>query len=79
MPQDVWNHPRPETEPTSLALAGGFFATEPAGKPPDSFLIKDHNAVFVQVRLSLQQFCKVKTRTQFCKVKMTTNGLQAQP
>ena len=24
--------PGPDTEPTSLALAGGFFATEPAGK-----------------------------------------------
>jgi len=27
------NHPDPGIEPTSLALAGGFFTTEPPGKP----------------------------------------------
>ena len=79
MPQGMWNLPRPEIKPTSPALAGRFFATEPPETPPDSFLIKDNNAVFVQVRLSLQQFCKDKTRAQFCKVKMKTNRLQAQP
>ena len=26
--------PNPETEPTSLALTGGFFTDEPPGKPP---------------------------------------------
>ena len=27
--------PDPGTEPTSLALAGGFFTTEPQGKPQE--------------------------------------------
>ena len=28
------DHPNPGTEPMSPALAGGFFTTEPSGKPP---------------------------------------------
>ena len=31
--------PDPETEPTSPALAGGFFTTEPPGKPIDFRII----------------------------------------
>ena len=31
--QDIWDLPRSSVEPTSHALAGGFFTTEPAGKP----------------------------------------------
>ena len=31
---EAWgNLPRPGFEPVSLALAGGFFTTEPPGKP----------------------------------------------
>ena len=33
----MWDLPKPETEPGSLALAGGFFTTEPPGKPPPLF------------------------------------------
>ena len=29
----MWDLPRPVTEPVSSAVAGGFFTTEPAGKP----------------------------------------------
>ena len=29
----MWDLPRSEVEPMSLALAGGFFTTEPPGKP----------------------------------------------
>ena len=29
----IWDLPEPGIEPTSLALAGGFFATETPGKP----------------------------------------------
>ena len=29
----TWDLPGPEIEPQSPALAGGFFATEPPGKP----------------------------------------------
>ena len=29
--------PDPGMEPASLALAGGFFTTEPAGKPSEPF------------------------------------------
>ena len=32
-PEDL---PYPGTEPTSPPLAGGFFSTEPSGKPVDS-------------------------------------------
>ena len=32
-----WDLPRPGIEPVSSALAGGFFTTEPPGKPPFSF------------------------------------------
>ena len=30
---DVWDLPRPEIEPLSPALAGGFYTAEPLGKP----------------------------------------------
>ena len=33
----TWDPPSPEIEPVSPALSGGFFTTEPPGKPP-SFL-----------------------------------------
>ena len=29
----MWDLPRPAVEPMSPALTGGFFATEPPGKP----------------------------------------------
>ena len=35
----MWDRPRPELEPMSSALAGGFFTTDRPGKPlPKSFL-----------------------------------------
>ena len=39
----MWDFPRPGIEPTSLALAGGFFTTEPPGKP----VVKCFNEDFV--------------------------------
>ena len=30
----MWDLPESGTEPMSLALAGGLFTTQPAGKPP---------------------------------------------
>ena len=33
----LWDPPGPGIEPMSPALAGGFFATEPPGKPKGSF------------------------------------------
>ena len=33
LPLGMWDLPRPGTEPTSPALAGGLFITEPPGKP----------------------------------------------
>ena len=33
----VWDLPGPGIEPVTPALAGGFFTTEPSGKPPNSF------------------------------------------
>ena len=33
----MWDLPGPGIEPVSPALAGGFFTTEPLGKPPNSF------------------------------------------
>jgi len=39
----MWDLPRPGIEPTSLALAGGFFTTEPPGKP----VVKCFNEDFV--------------------------------
>ena len=35
----MWDLPRPGIEPTSPALAGRFFTTEPAGKPRKIFLL----------------------------------------
>ena len=32
----MWDLPRSGVEPMSSAMAGGFFSTEPPGKPPDS-------------------------------------------
>ena len=32
----IWRLPRPGIEPVSPALAGGFFPTEPPGKPPST-------------------------------------------
>ena len=34
----VWDVPRSGTEPVFPALVGGFFTTEPPGKPLDFFL-----------------------------------------
>ena len=45
----LWGLPRPEMEPMSLALAGGFFTSEPPGKP-------SHSGV-------LQADCKVHQQT----------------
>ena len=36
----MWDLPRPEIKLVSPALAGGFFTTEPVGKPP--FLVIEH-------------------------------------
>jgi len=33
----MWDLPRPGMEPMSPALAGGFFTTEPPGKPRSEF------------------------------------------
>ena len=35
MSQGIWDLPRPAIEPSSPALAGGFFTAEPPGKPQD--------------------------------------------
>ena len=35
----MWKLPSPGIEPMSLALAGGFFATESPGKPSPSILV----------------------------------------
>ena len=35
----MWNLPRSGIEPMSPALAGGFFTTEPSGKPWSTFLL----------------------------------------
>ena len=35
--QDTWDLPRPGIEPVPPALAGGFFTTEPPGKPQEMF------------------------------------------
>ena len=32
--ESMWDLPRPGFKPMSPALAGGFFTTEPAGRPP---------------------------------------------
>ena len=41
-PEDL---PSPGIEPTSPALAGGFFTTEPPGKPYEAFpaILSEHN------------------------------------
>ena len=36
----MWDLPRPELEPVSPALAGGFSTTAPPGKPPKSSLFE---------------------------------------
>ena len=36
----MWDLPGPEIEPVSLASAGGFFTTEPPGKPSLPLLMK---------------------------------------
>ena len=41
------NLPDPGIKPTSLALAGGFFTTEPPGKPHNSFLHSLYQLIFV--------------------------------
>ena len=33
LPRSMWDLPRPGIEPVTPSLAGGFFITEPAGKP----------------------------------------------
>ena len=39
----MWDLPGPGVEPMSPALAGGFFTTEPRGKPPViNFFRKDY-------------------------------------
>ena len=37
---DMWDLSGPGIEPMSPALAGGFFTTEPPGKPPDPSFIQ---------------------------------------
>ena len=39
----MWDLPRPGVEPMSPTLVGGFFTTEPPGKPPGGVLISDLN------------------------------------
>ena len=39
---NMWDLPRPGIDPMSSALAGGFFTTEPPGKPL-KFLAEDNN------------------------------------
>ena len=40
LPCSTWYLPRPRMEPHSPAIAGGFFTTEPPGKPLGLFLIE---------------------------------------
>ena len=37
----MWDLPGPGIEPVSPASASGFFTTEPPGKPPQVFFLKD--------------------------------------
>ena len=37
----MWDLPGPRIEPVSLELAGGFFTTEPPGKPPTFVFLSD--------------------------------------
>ena len=39
----VWDLPRPGIKPTSPALAGGFFTTDPPGKPNSQVLTENEN------------------------------------
>ena len=43
--------PKPGIEPVSLAMAGGFFTTEPPGKPLDS---ADKDLISTQYSISLK-------------------------
>ena len=36
----MWDHPGPGIEPKSPSLAGGFFTTEPPGKPYFIYFLK---------------------------------------
>ena len=45
--------PHPGTEPESLALAGGFFTTEPPGKPGSLSAVKVKVKLLSHVRLSV--------------------------
>ena len=44
----TWDPPGPGIEPASLALAGGFFTTEPPGKPPDTLLSISFGGAWIQ-------------------------------
>ena len=67
----MWYLPGPGTEPVSPALAGGFFTTEPPGRPPDAafekgvlYLECHWQALNIQVFLCSIQvvvFCKAGT------------------
>ena len=37
LPLGMWDLPRPEIKPVSLALQGGFLTTVPPGKPPQAW------------------------------------------
>ena len=53
-PEDL---PKPRIEPTSPALAGGFFTTVPSGKPP---------SVIHGTNLFCNTWTKFNRRTSFC-------------
>ena len=48
------NLPDPEIEPTSPALAGGFFTTEPSGKPFNTYFIVNAMIIFKCTEIALK-------------------------
>ena len=48
MLRGTWDPPGPGIEPVSPALAGGFFTTEPPGKPPDTLLSISFGGAWIQ-------------------------------
>ena len=44
----MWDVLRPGIEPVSPALAGGFFTTEPPGKPQDYLFMWTIKKVFIE-------------------------------
>ena len=47
LPHGMWDLPRPGIKPMSPALAGGFFTTEPPGKPS----LKSFDELFNEIKL----------------------------